>query len=121
MKWPLWRVIISGSRTFRDYKLLARKMDLYTIKFRRIEVILGGMKKGADGLGFKWAMECWWRAKLYHPDWDKYGKAAGVLRNEEMAKVGDVLVAFWDGSSPGTTDMIARARKYGIPTKIVRF
>ena len=48
--------------------------------------------------------------------WDLHGKSAGYVRNNEMlvyAKEADysVLVAFWDGKSKGTKDMIDISRK----------
>ena len=45
------------------------------------------------------------------PDWDKYGKSAGYIRNTEMAEAGDILVAFWDGKSKGTEHMINIMKK----------
>jgi len=50
---------------------------------------------------------------LYAPDWSQ-GRKAGPLRNERMAQNADALIAIWDGKSPGTRDMIARAHKHGL-------
>ena len=56
-----------------------------------------------------------------HPaDWDRHGKGAGPIRNRAMAKSGaDRCLAFWDGESRGTLDMITVATKHGIPVRIV--
>lgn len=48
-------------------------------------------------------------------DWDKHGKRAGMMRNHKLVQSIDVLIAFWDGSSPGTKDVIARARALRVP------
>ena len=57
-----------------------------------------------------------------HPaDWDKHGKAAGPIRNAEMAEVADALIAFWDGQSRETKSMIDLARKKGLQVAIVRY
>jgi len=53
-------------------------------------------------------------SKAYPADWDKYGRAAGPIRNEQMAKDADVCFALWDGESRGTLDMIKRADGYGL-------
>jgi hypothetical protein len=51
-------------------------------------------------------------------NWDKYGKAAGGIRNQQMLDENeiDTAVAFPGGT--GTKDMIKKARKAGICTII---
>lgn len=39
----------------------------------------------------------------------KHGRAAGPIRNQQMAERADALVAVWDGASRGTGDMLRRA------------
>ena len=46
-------------------------------------------------------------------------KAAGMVRNAEMAKCSDALIAFWDGESSGTRHMINFARKRGLDISII--
>ena len=46
-------------------------------------------------------------------DWEKYGNAAGYIRNVKMAQAADFLVAFWDGKSKGTKHMIDNKKKQG--------
>lgn len=46
---------------------------------------------------------------------DKYGNAAGPMRNEEMAKYADGLIVFWNGKSSGTKNMIECAKRQGLP------
>jgi tyrosyl-tRNA synthetase len=52
--------------------------------------------------------------KIYKPDWEKYGKAAGVIRNEDIINYSDRVIAFWDGKSKGTKNSIDHARKLSI-------
>lgn len=58
--------------------------------------------------------------KRFPPDWDSFGKKAGALRNIEMAKYGETLIAFWDGKSKGTKHMIDTAKERGLKVKVVR-
>ena len=59
---------------------------------------------------------------LLHPaDWNRLGRAAGPIRNEEMAEVSDALIAFWDGKSRGTKSMIEIARRKGLQVAVVRY
>ncbi len=50
--------------------------------------------------------------------WDKYGKAAGPIRNQQMIDEGrpDFVIAFHSnvGQSRGTMDMLCRANKAGL-------
>lgn len=48
--------------------------------------------------------------KLFPADWEKYGKAAGPIRNQQMAEYGNVLLAF-DRGTKGTKNMIETARR----------
>lgn len=122
------RIIIAGSRTFDDYALLKRTMDKIIAHVKRgkgdtsIKIISGGAK-GADKLGEWWAYKNMISYEVFQADWGKHGKAAGPIRNQEMIDEGkaDALIVFWDGKSPGTKDMIGRARKAGLKIKIVKF
>lgn len=78
-----------------------------------IEIVSGGAK-GADALGEKYAKEKGYKLKRFIAEWDKYGKKAGILRNHEMAIYADALLAYWDGQSRGTKNMIDEARTNGL-------
>ena len=53
--------------------------------------------------------------------WDKYGPSAGPRRNAQMAEVADALIAFWDGKSRGTKNMIDTANKKDLQVAVVRY
>lgn len=114
------RVIICGSRGFMDYGLLCEKMDYYVSECEEIEVI-SGRARGADSLGERWARERGLAVRVFPADWERYGRSAGIRRNAVMAGVADGVVAFWDGRSRGTADMIRRARACGLRVRVVRF
>jgi hypothetical protein len=118
-----FKIIIAGSRGFNDYNLLSEKLNTLLknkIKEYTIVVISGGAR-GADTLGEVWAAKNKHEFKRFPADWDKYGKKAGYIRNEQMANVADVLVAFWDGVSKGTSNMIDIMNKLNKPVRVVRF
>lgn len=120
------RVIIAGGRDFTDYHKLKTYMNclLQLLDKSQVEIISGGAK-GADSLGERYAREFGYKLKRFPADWNKYGKAAGPIRNKEMAlyaaEAKGVLVAFWDGSSRGTYDMITRAKEYGLEVYIPKY
>lgn len=51
----------------------------------------------------------------FRANWDKYDKTAGPIRNSEMVKQADALVACWNGKSKGTRNCINQALDNGIP------
>ena len=112
------RTIIAGSRTFDDYPAMYYAMK--SCPFQITEVVSGNAA-GADRLGETWAWYNRIPVTMFKPDWDKFGKSAGVRRNRQMAEYADALVAFWDGSSKGTAHMIQEATKQGLVVHVVKF
>ena len=51
--------------------------------------------------------------EIFLPEWKKYGRAAGPVRNKEMVNSADLVIAFWDGKSKGTKSLIKYAEKIG--------
>ena len=101
----LYRVIIAGGRDFNDYDHLKSKCDLFISSLYNIEVV-SGCAKGADALGERYAEERGFKIKRFPADWENNGKAAGSIRNKQMAEYADYLIAFWDGHSKGTLNML---------------
>ena len=78
-----------------------------------VRIICGGAS-GADALAQDWAVLNWCLYKEFLPNWGKYGRAAGPIRNQQMLDEGkpDLVVACPGGS--GTRDMCERARQAGV-------
>lgn len=115
------RVIVAGGRDFTDYKLAKEKIDYYLEDLKGNYEIVCGMARGSDMLGFKYAMDNNKKIHSFPANWDKFGKRAGYIRNEEMAKFSDVLIAFWNGRSKGTGHMIELARQYKLGIVVVPY
>ena len=112
------KIVIAGNRSFHDYQLLCE--TLAPERHRITQVITGGAR-GADQLGFRWALKHHIRSRCFAPDWERFGKTAGVRRNHQMAQAGDLLIAFWDGQSAGTAHMVQCMHQLGKPVVVVRF
>lgn len=117
----MFRVIIAGGRDFNDYNLLVETMNHLLSNVRDDITVICGKARGADTLGERYAKEHGYAIHYYPADWKRYGKAAGYIRNEKMAKNADALAAFWDGCSRGTKHMIETARKYGLNVRVKRW
>lgn len=102
------RTIIAGSRTISDSDLV-----IEAIKESEFEItsILCGGAKGADMLGKNWGKKNSIEVKEFPANWEKFGNAAGIMRNVSMANHADALIAIWDGKSTGTRHMIEEARR----------
>lgn len=100
------RVIVAGGRDFDDYPRLCDVLDHILDPG---DTIVSGCAKGADSLALEYARKRGLAVEEFPADWQGQGKAAGVIRNQAMAGKADVLIAFWDGKSRGTKDMIERA------------
>jgi hypothetical protein len=85
-----------------------------------IEVV-SGCQRGADTLGEDYAKERGYPIKPFPPYWNKYGKKAGAIRNGQMAKYADALIAFWDGESTGTGNMIKQAKENNLKIRVFKY
>ena len=117
----MFRVIIAGTRTFDDYDLLCRSMDYYLQNIKEPIQILCGLAKGADQLGLKYACEHGYEVRFFPADWKKYGRAAGPIRNLQMVQNADALVAFWDGKSFGTKNIIRLAKERNLNIRVKQY
>jgi hypothetical protein len=118
----MFRLIIAGGRDFVNQNLAFEKIDyLIGDNDKSQIVIVCGMARGADTLGLHYAEHNDLEILKFHAKWDVYGKRAGYMRNEEMAKNADGLLAFWDGSSRGTMHMINLARQYKLQVAIYNY
>jgi hypothetical protein len=111
-------VIIAGGRDYTDYDHVVTCVK--DSGFEITEIVSGGAT-GADALGERYAKEHGIKLRRMPAEWKKHGKAAGPIRNREMAEVADGLIAFWDGESRGTKNMIEEAEKRGLKVKVYRW
>lgn len=112
------KLAIIGSRSFDNYSLLENKLKEYLSK---VELIISGAAKGADSLGEQWAKNNNIKTLIFPADWNKHGKKAGFIRNEDIIKNCDGCIAFWDKKSSGTKHSISLCEKYNKPYKIIYF
>lgn len=117
----MFKVIIAGGRDFSDYSLLREKSLFFLQKKMPNVIIVSGHASGADLLGEQFANEYGFQTIIKPADWQKYGRSAGPKRNTEMAEISDALIAFWDGKSRGTKNMIDTARQKKLVVRIINY
>lgn len=107
------RILVCGGRDFSDTIGAYEKLDRLYKKYH-FDVLIEGDARGADRIAGYWARKNRIDNLKFRANWNKYGNAAGPIRNQQMLDEGrpDLVVAFPGGD--GTADMIRRARKAGV-------
>ncbi len=114
------RVVVAGCRNYNNYAEAKLFIDHCLSRIRKENeiIIISGGCSGADMLGERYAKENGFKIERYTAQWEKFGKSAGPKRNEQMAKIADFVICFWDKESRGTKSMLECAKRYGKPIKI---
>jgi hypothetical protein len=109
------KVIIAGSRTINNYKIVECCIN-EVIKQNNliIDEIVCGEARGVDSLGKQYGINYKIPVKSFFAKWEKFGKSAGYIRNEEMAKYSTHLILIWNGLSKGSRNMFNIAEYYGL-------
>ena len=100
-------VCINGSRSITNINL-----NLF-LNPAHIGCVVTGGARGIDTIAENWAKTNKIEWVCYLPQWNIYGKRAGILRNQDMIDFCDVLISFWDGKSVGTKQAIDYAQSVG--------
>ena len=109
------RLAIIGSRDITEF-------DMETILFhlpKKVEAILSGGAKGVDSLAEEFARRQGIPFLKVLPNYPRYGKKAPIMRNLEIVRQADYLLAIWDYKSRGTAHAIACCIREGVPVRIL--
>ena len=106
---------IVGSRrrnTLEDRSLVEGALLKYYNKGDTL--VSGGCPTGADSFAEYFAKLYSISIKIHKAEWDKYGKAAGFMRNSYIAEDADILIAcVAPDRTGGTEDTIRKYLKLG--------
>lgn len=83
------------------------------------EEIVSGGAVGVDTCAAEYARQKGIKLTVFLPQYEKYGRAAPIVRNKEIVNYADKVIAFWDGSSKGTLSVIKYAQKIGKECEVV--
>jgi hypothetical protein len=108
------RLLVCGGRDF-DQRAVAYDILNRVHAKRRVVLVIHGAARGADTIARDWATIRGIRQRACPADWERLGRRAGPIRNQQMLdqEHPDGVLAF--PGSTGTADMVARARRFGIP------
>lgn len=118
------RVIIAGSRHLTNPILVSEAVEQYETIWAAdygpiTEVVSGACPTGIDALGEAWARSQGLPIRKFPAAWGKHGRAAGPIRNEEMALYAQGCIVIHTGT-PGSLDMLRRATQHGLVVHEVR-
>lgn len=120
-------LVVCGSRSLRVTsknkdavrQLIHRSMEAHYGDCEIVELVSGNAR-GADRLCENWAKLKGIPIRRFLPDYQLHEpKLAPIIRNGYMADYGDELIAFWDGASFGTKDMIEKMKRRSKPVTII--
>ena len=107
------RVAVIGSRSIEVSDLGAYLPQPCT------EIVSGGAA-GVDRCAAAYAEAHGIALVEFLPQYEKYGRAAPIVRNKQIVEYADTVWAFWDGHSKGTLSVIRYCEKTGKPCRIIR-
>ena len=111
---------IVGSRNFTDYPLFCQLLE-DAIQDIKVHTVISGGARGVDTMAEQWANDNKRRFVVHLPQWNRYGKSAGPIRNRKIIQDSDQVIAFWDGESRGTQSSIQIAKRLSKPCHIIMY
>lgn len=122
----MFTVIVTGSRDLEDPHIVWDELSSLSKRHHPLFIRHGDCPTGADRFASIWSKDFYMPKdgvfEIKHPaDWTRHGKAAGPIRNREMALAGaDLCLAFPLGESRGTWNCVNECKKAGIPVKVIK-
>lgn len=105
------RVAVIGSRGIKRTDI-ARYLPAETT------MLVSGGATGVDTLAEEYAERHGLPIRIIRPNYALYGRKAPLIRNRQIVECADLVVALWDGSSPGTAFTVNYAHERGVPVRL---
>lgn len=96
------KLAVVGSRDITDEELIINSINSITNGTVESLTIISGGARGVDTIAANWAKNNDIPLIVFKADWNKFGKKAGMIRNNDIIGECDIVLAIWDGKSKGT-------------------
>lgn len=106
------KLLIVGSRSITD-------LDISEYIPNDVDLIISGGASGIDTIAEQFADNHSIEKTIIQPQYNLYRKGAPLKRNEQMVKICDCVLAFWDGKSRGTMHTVEYAKKLNKPATVI--
>ena len=113
------KILVCGDRYWKDEFTIA---DTLLGIIGPGDTLIHGGAKGADTIAGNVVSRLGYSVTVFKAQWDKYGKGAGPVRNQQMIDQNpDLVIAFHSdlAESKGTADTVRRANKAGIKVWVI--
>jgi len=107
------RIAVIGSRSITG-------IDLKNYLPENTKLIISGGAKGMDQIAKDYAKTNRIALLEILPDYAKYQRRAPLIRNLEIIKKADKVIAFWDGKSKGTKFVIDNCAKAKVECEVIQ-
>ena len=107
------KLAVVGSRGIKECDLDS------LVPLETTEIISGGAR-GVDTLAVEYARKRGIPVREFFPDYERYGRKAPLIRNEQIVVACDQVLAVWDGHSSGTMYTVRLAHSLGKPVRLCR-
>ena len=114
------KILVTGDRNWYDVELVRKVLSEYKDEN---PIIIHGAARGLDTIAGIVAEQLGYSVLKYPADWERFGRAAGPIRNQEMLKTNpDLVIAFHNNifASKGTKDMVLRSLQAGKQVRYVK-
>lgn len=106
------KLAIVGSRNLTNIVL-----DRYISE--EVKEIVSGGAVGVDQIAAEYAKNNAIKFTEFLPEYERYGRAAPIVRNKKIVDYADKIIVFWNGESKGTLSVINYAKKIGKTVEVV--
>jgi hypothetical protein len=109
------KLLITGSRSQNDYEKLKYGIaEIEKLTNKTTEILHGGAI-GNDKLAERYANENGIKQTIIKPNYNYFGRAAPLLRNNELIRLCDFVLAIFseNGKTPGTKYTVEKSKKAG--------
>jgi hypothetical protein len=113
------RVLVCGGRNYSDFNYVQKILNQYHLG-SNIKLLIAGGATGADTLAETWAYINRIPTLIIKAEWQKFGRAAGNLRNTRMLVEGQPTIVIAFPGSAGTANMVKQAQGAHIAVKDYR-
>jgi hypothetical protein len=108
------KIALVGSREYKHLGLVVK----YVKSLPADTIIVSGGARGVDSVAANTARDCGLEVEIIPALWNVYGRQAGMIRNGEIVRKADQVIAFWDETSRGTLDSIKKAKAQNKPLEV---
>ena len=106
------KLLVVGSRSITSF-------DLSQYIQSDVDTIISGGADGIDSLAEHYADLHRISKYILRPQYNIYGRAAPLKRNEQMVDMADAVLAIWDGDSKGVQYTLRYIKKVGKPLTLI--